>query len=222
MHWTANLDHSRAAGVNPTAVSHWFELVASTFQAHNFASENVYGFDESGFPFGGDGARQRVIGRTDTSLQHVQRGGNRENVTVMVTICADGTTTRPVVIFKGKKMYSDWTRANVASMRQVKSTHRSQMVQLIPTHVLYSLLVLPSQRMAGPMLQWLSGGLKILTSKHVRRLPDAHVFSSLMAITPIILLTSFAMQEMRTLLPSVTPATQPTSFKDSMSSHSRF
>jgi hypothetical protein len=119
MHWTANLDHSRVAGVNPTAVHHWFELVASAFQAYNFAPENVYGFDESGFPFGGDSARQRVVSRTDVQIQHVQRGGNRENVTVMVTICADGTTMRPTVIFKGKRMFSDWTRANVATMRYI-------------------------------------------------------------------------------------------------------
>jgi Tc5 transposase DNA-binding domain len=123
VHWTSNLDHSRAAGVNPTAVAHWFRLVGSAFQEYEFAHENIYGFDESGFPFGGDGSKQRVIGQTDASIQHVQRGGNRENVTVMVTICADGTTTRPTVIFKGKKMFSDWTRSNVANMRHVKSTH---------------------------------------------------------------------------------------------------
>jgi hypothetical protein len=152
MHWTANLDHSRAAGVNPTAIRHWFELVASAFQAYNFMPENVYGFDESGFPFGGDGARQRVVGRTDARIQHIQRGGNRENVTVMVTICADGTTTRPTVIFKGKKMYSDWTKANVAAMRQVKSTHQASSWTDTETYASYPLLVLPSQKMAGLML----------------------------------------------------------------------
>jgi hypothetical protein len=55
--WTANLDHARAAGVNPTAITHWFSLVEAAFQEYDFTPENVYGFDESGFPFGGDGAR---------------------------------------------------------------------------------------------------------------------------------------------------------------------
>lgn len=123
VHWTSNLDHSHAAGVNPMAVAHWFCLVGSAFQEYEFAHENVYGFDESGFPFGGDGSKQCIIGRMDTSIQHVQHGGNHENITIIVTICADGTTTHPTVIFKGRKMFSDWTRSNVASMRHVKSTH---------------------------------------------------------------------------------------------------
>ena len=32
MHWSSNIDHSRAAGVNPTTVKHWFELLASAFE----------------------------------------------------------------------------------------------------------------------------------------------------------------------------------------------
>ena len=52
--WTANLDHARAAGVNRTAIAHWFSLVEAAFQEYGFAPENVYGFDELGFPFGGD------------------------------------------------------------------------------------------------------------------------------------------------------------------------
>ena len=86
--------------------------------------ENVYGFDESGFPFGGDGAKQHIIGRKDTSIQHIQRGGNQENVTVMVTICADGSTTCPTVIFKGKRMFSDWGGSNVTNMRHIQSTYK--------------------------------------------------------------------------------------------------
>src|SRR5258705_2423661 len=92
MHWTANLDHSHVVGVNPTAVHHWFKLVASAFHVYNFTPGNVYGFDESGFPFGGDGAQQHVVGRMGAHIQHIQQGGNCENVTMMVTICADGTT----------------------------------------------------------------------------------------------------------------------------------
>ena len=64
MHWSSNLDHSRVAGVNPTAVKHWFELLASAFEEYQFIPENVYSFNESGFPFGGDGPKQRVAGRT--------------------------------------------------------------------------------------------------------------------------------------------------------------
>jgi hypothetical protein len=61
MQWSANLDHSRAAGVNPTAIHHWFDLLEAQLKKFNFADKDIYGFDESGFPFGGDGARLRVV-----------------------------------------------------------------------------------------------------------------------------------------------------------------
>ena len=99
----------------------------------------MYGFDESGFPFGGDGPKQRVAGRTDTSIQHIQRGGNRENVTVMVTICGDGTATHLTVIFKGKRMFSNWASSNVANMRHVLLTYQRQVpkLTLAPLHSIF-------------------------------------------------------------------------------------
>ncbi|THU92506.1 DDE-domain-containing protein, partial [Dendrothele bispora CBS 962.96] len=61
--------------------------------------ENIYGTDESGFSED-EGVKIRVIGSRSKKLQHKQGGGNRENTTVIVTICADGTAPRPTVIFK--------------------------------------------------------------------------------------------------------------------------
>ena len=139
MHWSSNLDHSRAAGVNPTAVKHWFELLASAFEEYQFIPENMYGFNESGFPFGGDGPKQRVVGRTDASIQHIQHGGNCENVTIMVTICGDGTATCPTVIFKGKRMFSNWASSNVANMRHVLLTYQQWVpkLTLAPLHSIF-------------------------------------------------------------------------------------
>ncbi|KAJ7439297.1 hypothetical protein FB451DRAFT_985330, partial [Mycena latifolia] len=56
--------------------------------------ENIYGMDESGFPPSNQG-RQRVVGRRGTKTQHKAGSANHENVTVLVTICADGTTLKP-------------------------------------------------------------------------------------------------------------------------------
>ncbi|KIJ35718.1 hypothetical protein M422DRAFT_124972, partial [Sphaerobolus stellatus SS14] len=46
-----------------------------------------------------------------TKTQHLQGNANRENVTALVTICADGTVLKPTIIFKGKRMQAGW-RAN--------------------------------------------------------------------------------------------------------------
>jgi hypothetical protein len=41
-----------------------------------------------------------------------QRGGTRENITIIVTICADGTSTPPAVIFKGNAYQVKWGENN--------------------------------------------------------------------------------------------------------------
>ncbi|CAK5275006.1 unnamed protein product [Mycena citricolor] len=56
--------------------------------------------------------KTRVVGTAGEKTQHLQSDGGRENTTVVVTICADGTSLRPVVIFKGKKFDLDWNQEN--------------------------------------------------------------------------------------------------------------
>ena len=105
--WTKNLDTTRAAAVNPPTISHYYDLLKATLLEHRFMPGEIYGFDESGFPFGGDRIQERVYGGV-SSVQHKQSEGNRENVSVMVTICADGTYLTPTVIFKAKHLNSTW------------------------------------------------------------------------------------------------------------------
>ena len=73
--------------------------------------ELLYGSDETGILPGG-GTTQRVIGRTGKKVQHQQRSGDRENITVIPTICADGTTLKPAVIFKGSGYQVKWAQEN--------------------------------------------------------------------------------------------------------------
>ncbi|KAE9393716.1 hypothetical protein BT96DRAFT_1050396 [Gymnopus androsaceus JB14] len=65
------------------------------------AQECMHAFDEIGFNNLSGGATQ-VIGRTGKKMQYQQRGANQEMTTVLVTICADGTSIPPAQIFKGK------------------------------------------------------------------------------------------------------------------------
>jgi hypothetical protein len=55
---------------------------------------------------------QRVIGAAKKKTQYQQRDGNRENITVMVTICADGEEIPPAVIYKGKGFSTLWHQEN--------------------------------------------------------------------------------------------------------------
>jgi hypothetical protein len=107
------LDQTRASSASPTNIEHNFKLFKALWDKYQFEPENVYGMDESGFPFGGDEIGNVVYCDTATTIQHAQAEGNRENVTAVVTICADGTTVVPTVIFKGKHLNSAWHEANL-------------------------------------------------------------------------------------------------------------
>ncbi|KAJ2923330.1 hypothetical protein H1R20_g13763, partial [Candolleomyces eurysporus] len=110
-HWSKSLDTQRARSLNPDAVKSWFDLVEKFIVDAGIAPENIYGMDESGFPTAYAG-KERVIGARGTKTQHKQGGADRENVTAVVTICADGTQTRPLLIFKGKNIKESWVKGN--------------------------------------------------------------------------------------------------------------
>ena len=74
--------------------------------------ENIYGSDESVFQTGTGLSNEKVIGAAGKRIQHQQKTGNRENIIVVVTICADGTSVPPAVIFKGSKYLIKWKQDN--------------------------------------------------------------------------------------------------------------
>ncbi len=108
--WAASLDSIRAKTVSPAAVKHYYDLLEKTLTNNNIQPHNLYGFDESGFPLGG-GKKTRGISATNKPLKR-QRSNNKENVTVMATICTDGTNVPPVVIFQGKYFLEKWKQNN--------------------------------------------------------------------------------------------------------------
>ncbi|KAL0058805.1 hypothetical protein AAF712_014488 [Marasmius tenuissimus] len=73
--------------------------------------ECIYSANESGF-MENDGIKIHIIGSSSKKMQHKQGGGSRENTTVIVTICADGTALTPTVIFKGTHFKVNWDQEN--------------------------------------------------------------------------------------------------------------
>jgi len=55
--------------------------------------------DETGCP-PQDLAKEKVVGARGTKTQHRQGSADRENVTAIVTICADGTVLSPTIILE--------------------------------------------------------------------------------------------------------------------------
>ncbi|EIW58642.1 DDE-domain-containing protein, partial [Trametes versicolor FP-101664 SS1] len=73
--------------------------------------ECIYGMDETGLQQG-VGGTERVIGPSGRKFQYQQESGDRENITVLVTICADGSSIPPAVIYKGEAYQAAWKQDN--------------------------------------------------------------------------------------------------------------
>ncbi|KAI0039390.1 hypothetical protein FA95DRAFT_1027873 [Auriscalpium vulgare] len=156
--WTRSLDSIRGRAVNPTTNAAWFDLVNKTVAEYNIIPELTWGTDEAGFnPALAD--KQRAIGRSGRKVLYQQRNGIRENITVIATICGDGTSLPPAVIFKGQAYQVRWKQNN-------------------PLNALKK----DGQMVSSPL-----NGSSISTAQHGRRPPVASDCSSLMGtfhITP--------------------------------------
>lgn len=111
-HWGKGLDTQRAKALNPSNVNHWFSLVEEHIVNKGIRPEDIYGMDESGFPLTNTQSR-RCVGARGAKLQHTAGSADRENVTAIVTICADGTALCPTIIFKGQNFMQKWGDNNV-------------------------------------------------------------------------------------------------------------
>ena len=118
-HWSKPLDMQRAKSLNPEAVRSWFDLLEKFIVNPGIDPGNIYGMDESGFPTA-YGGKERVVGGRGTKTQHKQGGADRENITAVVTISADGTSVRPLLIFKGKNIKESWTEGNTVNALYVQ------------------------------------------------------------------------------------------------------
>ncbi|KDQ11614.1 hypothetical protein BOTBODRAFT_135684 [Botryobasidium botryosum FD-172 SS1] len=118
MSWATPLDSKRARAVNPHTNTAWFCLLKETIVVYKIVEETTYAADEFGCN-GTDGQRERVMGQVKGSPQYQQVGGDRENITVIVAICGDGTPTPPAVIFKGSAFQVSWKQNNPANASYV-------------------------------------------------------------------------------------------------------
>ncbi|KDQ51976.1 hypothetical protein JAAARDRAFT_139412, partial [Jaapia argillacea MUCL 33604] len=118
MYTARPLDTARARGVNLTTNAAWFKLLGKTLERGDagkpIAAECCWGVDKSGFQSGLGDTQEKAIRGKGKKIQYQQRDGDRENITVIVTIGADSSSIPPAVIFKGKAYQSKWKQDNPA------------------------------------------------------------------------------------------------------------
>lgn len=111
MSWSTPLESKRGRAVNPHTMSAYFALLKDTITKYSITEDCTYGTDEIGCT-PSEGQKERVMGGRKAGPQYQQQGGDRENTTVIVTVCADGTSIPPAVIFKGKGFQVKWKQDN--------------------------------------------------------------------------------------------------------------
>jgi hypothetical protein len=72
--------------------------------------------DEKGIQLGVGTRVAALIDRAQKTAYQIE-DGNRELVTILETICADGSSIRPSVVVQGKRRDLEWGRVNPCNAR---------------------------------------------------------------------------------------------------------
>jgi hypothetical protein len=99
--YATRYDYQLALNEDPKAIKEWFLMVQRAIDENGIRPEDIYNFDETGFAMGLISS-QKVVTRAEYySRRSILQPGNREWVTAIETIFADGYSLPPCIIFKG-------------------------------------------------------------------------------------------------------------------------
>jgi len=97
------LDLARHRADSKASYEHYFGVLSARIKKYDNLPENMYNMDEKGFLIGRLQKTQRVFTKDlykQGKLVGVGQDGSREWITVVATICADGTSLSPTLIYK--------------------------------------------------------------------------------------------------------------------------
>jgi hypothetical protein len=97
---TVALEKACAKALNKSAVKGFYDMLENIIETYNILPGNIYNMDEKGIQLG-IGARVAALVDHDQKLVYSIEDGNRELVTVIEAVGADGSTIHPSMIFQG-------------------------------------------------------------------------------------------------------------------------
>ena len=100
------MDRTRHNADSTAKYEVYFELLHNKIKEYNVLPENTYTMDEKGFMIGVTGRSKRVFSREQWDKKEVRdslQDGSRDWITVLASICADGTPLPPGIIFAAKR-----------------------------------------------------------------------------------------------------------------------
>jgi hypothetical protein len=108
MRFNRRLDYQRAQNEDPDIMKGWFELVRNTIAKYGIHEDDIYNMDEVGFLMGLIATAKVVTASERRHRPKAIQPGNREWVTVIQGVNAQGWSIPPFVIFSGQYHLSAW------------------------------------------------------------------------------------------------------------------
>jgi hypothetical protein len=113
---STSLEECRARSLNPVAVHEYFNLLTEIIDRYEVKTKNIYNMDEKGVQLGVGGRIHAIIDRDQKTVHNIDTG-NRDLVTIIECVCADGTALHPSVIFQGLRRDMRWGENNPCNAR---------------------------------------------------------------------------------------------------------
>jgi hypothetical protein len=101
--WSMGLDHNRSRADSAFKYTLYFELLMRKIKQYLVEPRHMYDMDEKGFLIGVLSKMKRIFSRRryeEGGIKQLIQDGNREWITTIATICADGTALSPGLIYQ--------------------------------------------------------------------------------------------------------------------------
>ena len=101
--WTMGLDHNRARADSAFKYTLYFELLRKKLEQYEVEPQNIYNIDEKGFLIGILSKMKRIFSRRRYEageIKQIIQDRNREWITTIAAICADGSVLSPGLIYQ--------------------------------------------------------------------------------------------------------------------------
>ncbi|KAF6515843.1 hypothetical protein HZS61_004584 [Fusarium oxysporum f. sp. conglutinans] len=103
-------NYQRARCEDPTIIRDWFRLMENTIAKYGIQLDDIYNFDETGFMMGVIASGMVVTGAERRGRTKSVQPGNREWITVIQAINAEGQAIPPFIIGAGQFHLANWYR----------------------------------------------------------------------------------------------------------------
>ncbi|EED20806.1 conserved hypothetical protein [Talaromyces stipitatus ATCC 10500] len=102
--YSTGIDRNRKRAGCAWSYALYFELISRKIEQYNLQPNQIYNMDEKGFAIGIMTSQKRVFSRRlyEKKFKQFLQDGNREWITTIACICADGTVISPALIYMAK------------------------------------------------------------------------------------------------------------------------